>query len=638
LSARAARVAALLILGIAAGLAFSGEPRASEALAQTVPASSASGLGDTRGVEEFFDELIPKQLHEGDVAGAAVAVVEDGRLVFAEGYGYADLEEREPVVAVETLFYPGSAGKLFTWTAVMQLAEEGKLDLEADVGEYLDFEIPDTFPEPITMSDLMTHTAGFEEEFAAQLARERQDVLPLREFLIRHMPERVYPPGETYAYSNYGTALAGYVVERVSGEPYERYVEEHILKPLGMKHSSATQPLPPGLTRNLSNGYHYRDGAYDAKGFEWVSNAPSAPVHSTAADMAKFMLAHLKNGAYDGGRILAESTAVEMHRRQFTHDPSLPGTAYGFVNSRANGRRVLLHDGESARFSTLVALLPDEGVGLFVSYNTPHEPFETLSAFMDRFYPAREEKSSPTGTLEAPASGLDRWAGAYVPARAARTSPQKIVGWLDPLTVSTNDGELLVASPFGEQRYVQTGPATFEEAGGEWSLVFREQDDETRLFLGPFPLAYSRVPAYQTLGFQLPLIAACLALFVSTLVVFPAASIVRRRRGAPPPHRAARLARWVAGITGTLNLALLVWFVSSLLYFAESYVWPTETVSTITRLWLLGVPLTLGVAVLSILAWKDRYWGAAGRVHYTLVAVAAVTFVLLLGNWNLIGP
>src|SRR5215212_1580356 len=157
--------------------------------------SSVNGPEDAQEVEEFFDELIGEQLREEHVAGATVAVVKDDQPVFAKGYGYADWEQGTPVAADRTLFYPGSAGKLFTWTAVMQLVEEGKLDLGTDINTYLDFEIPDTHPEPITMAHLMTHTAGFEEQLAALLAEDEQDVLPLREFLIRYMPERVYPPG-----------------------------------------------------------------------------------------------------------------------------------------------------------------------------------------------------------------------------------------------------------------------------------------------------------------------------------------------------------------------------------------------------------------------------------------------------------
>src|ERR671910_221092 len=272
------------------------------------------GPTDPAELEAFLDEELGREMEKHHIAGAAVSIVKDGKLFLAKGYGHADLENGIPVDPERTIFHVGSVGKLFTWTAVMQLAEEGKLDLDADINTYLDFEIPETYPEPITLADLMTHTAGFEEQFAAQLADDQRDVLPLREFLVRYMPERVYPPGEYSAYSNYGTALAGYVVERVSGEPYERYVTNNILKPLGMEHSAATQPLPADLAADLSKGYHYQDGAYDAKDIEWISNAPSAPVHATATDMARFMLAHLQNGAYSGSRILHAGTPPAIHR------------------------------------------------------------------------------------------------------------------------------------------------------------------------------------------------------------------------------------------------------------------------------------------------------------------------------------
>lgn len=629
-----------LVVGALVAILVLAEPRAARATGGegSVPVHTArsqtSGPTDPREVEAFFDGLISRQLREGHVAGATVAVVSDGELVFAEGYGLADRERHEPVVADETLFFPGSAGKLFTWTAVMQLVEEGKLDLDADVNTYLDFEIPRTYSEPITLADLMTHTAGFEEQFAAQLAEDEQDVVPLREFLIRYMPERVYPPGEYSAYSNYGTALAGYIVERVSGVPYEHYVTDHILEPLGMEQSAATQPLPSDLAADLSKGYHYEDGAYEAKDFEWISNAPSAPVHATSTDMANFMLAHLQNGEYGGTRILQESTALDMHRQHFTHDPRLSGWTYGFVISRENDRRIIWHDGDSARFQTMLALLPEEDTGLFVSYNTPFDPRGTLSAFLDHYYPLEEKPPQPPADPQARA---ERWTGTYVSMRVAHTSPQKILNWIDPLQVEISKKALLLQTPFGEQRYVEIEPDLFEQVDGERRLTFREDDRGrvTHLFWGP--VAFFKAAPYQTLGFQLPIVAVCLAVFVSTLVIFPVAYLGRRRSGAAAPSRAACAARWLAAITSALNLILPIWFLLSLLEYAETYVWPTQTVSTITRLWLLSLPLTLGIVALAGLAWKDRYWSVAGRVHYALVAIAAVVFTLFLSNWNLIG-
>jgi CubicO group peptidase (beta-lactamase class C family) len=235
-----AAVAALVLATVTPPTGIRAGPAAS-------PVSAALGPTDPGEVEAFFDDLMPRQLKSERVVGAAVAVVKDGRLLFAKGYGYAGLERGRPVEAERTLFYPGSTGKLFTWTAVMQLAEQGKLDLHADVNRYLDFAIAATYPQPITLAHLLTHTAGFEEEMGLMLAASQREVPPLREVLVERMPPRVYPPGELSAYSNYGTALAGYVVERVSGQPFEAYIAEHILTPLGMERSAAVQPLPAHL-------------------------------------------------------------------------------------------------------------------------------------------------------------------------------------------------------------------------------------------------------------------------------------------------------------------------------------------------------------------------------------------------------
>jgi CubicO group peptidase (beta-lactamase class C family) len=180
-------------------------------------------------LEAFLDELLGKEMEENHIAGAAVSVVKDGELFFAKGYGYANLEKGILVDPEQTGFRIGSVTKLFTWTALMQLAEQGKLDLDADINTYLDFRIPDTYPQPITIKHLMTHTAGFEDTYYEYLVVNADDSTPVREWLISHMPVRVRPPGDCAAYSNYGTSLAGYIVARVSGQTYDQYIQEHIL-------------------------------------------------------------------------------------------------------------------------------------------------------------------------------------------------------------------------------------------------------------------------------------------------------------------------------------------------------------------------------------------------------------------------
>jgi CubicO group peptidase (beta-lactamase class C family) len=196
--------------------------------------AAAQGLLDPQAVQAFFDSVISDQLRTYHIPGAALSVVKTGQLLFAKGYGCADLASRKPAMADKTLFGPGSIAKLFTWTAVMQLVEEGKLDLNTDVNFYLkDFQIPATYPQPITLAHLMTHSAGFDDPYDFY-THDVDKLVSLSEFVARHMPARVRPPGELSTYSNYGAALAGYIIEQVSGQSFEQYVEEHILKPLAM--------------------------------------------------------------------------------------------------------------------------------------------------------------------------------------------------------------------------------------------------------------------------------------------------------------------------------------------------------------------------------------------------------------------
>jgi len=258
-------------------------------------------------LEAFLDGFIPIELQRDDIAGAVVAVVKDGKVLFAKGYGYAEVKTRKPVTVDATLFRPGSISKTFTWTAVMQLVEQGKIDLNRDVNDYLDFKIPATFGKPITMKDLMTHTPGFEETLKELFVANAADMRPLQQYVQTHMPQEIFPPGTTPAYSNYGATLAGYIVQRVSGMPFDDYIEQNIFVPLGMTHSTFRQPLPANLKPLMSEGYN--KVSQPPKDFEFVQAWPAGSLATTADDMSHFMIAHLQNGEYNGARILKPETA-----------------------------------------------------------------------------------------------------------------------------------------------------------------------------------------------------------------------------------------------------------------------------------------------------------------------------------------
>jgi CubicO group peptidase (beta-lactamase class C family) len=283
----------------------------------------SQGLTDPQELEIFVDGVIAAQLQAYHIPGATVSVVKDGELYLAKGYGYANQEKLIPVIADKTLIFPGSVSKLFAWTAVMQLAEQGKVDLNADVNIYLsDIKIPNTYPSPVTLTHLMTHTAGFESRNEGLFVHQVEEIMPLRDYLLRYMPARIYPPGRIPAYSNYGTALAGYIVEQISGLPYDAYIEENIFVPLGMKHSTFRRPPETQLADDLAVGYSFADGAYQPQD-EWVQPAPAGGLATTATDMARFLIAHLQNGRYGDASIVCTSDS----------SPSIPALTVGLMGS-----------------------------------------------------------------------------------------------------------------------------------------------------------------------------------------------------------------------------------------------------------------------------------------------------------------
>jgi CubicO group peptidase (beta-lactamase class C family) len=377
-SIHALKVGAALSLAVLPLLSTSaGQASAPE---QSSHASSDPALA---GLDDFIDGAMATHIANREVAGAAIAVVAGGRILFAKGYGYADVERAIPVQAETTLFRPGSVSKLVTWTALMQQVEQGRVKLDADVNRYLDFRIPDTMKRPIRVRDLLSHSPGFEDQEGISAATPA-DLVPLGQWLRTNIPRRVREPGEEIAYSNYGTALAGYIVERVSGEPFADYVDRHIFVPLGMSSSTFREPLPPDWERRMARGYKLEDGRFAARPFELYGNVmPAGSMTATATDMARFAIAHLQDGGYGGARILKPATARAMRERTFANSPSLPGFAHGFMEVRTAGPRLLAHGGNTDDFHSFLLLAPERNIGLFVSMTGGDGSYEARTELVD---------------------------------------------------------------------------------------------------------------------------------------------------------------------------------------------------------------------------------------------------------------
>jgi CubicO group peptidase (beta-lactamase class C family) len=593
-------------------------------------------------VEAFLDGLVPLQLKRDDIAGATVSVVKDGKLLFAKGYGYADVEKQKPVSAQETLFRPGSISKLFTWTAIMQLYEQGKLDLDRDVNEYLDYKIPDAFGKPITLKNIMTHTPGFEEQIK-DLFTVGNSKPVLGEYLKTHIPGRVYPPGTVPAYSNYATAVAGYIVERVSGRPFDEYVAENILKPLKMTRSTFSQPLPSELAPLMSNGY--RLGSGSAEAFEVVNPYPAGSLSSSATDMAQFMIAHLQDGQLGDARILKPETARLMHSRLFALDDAANAMCYGFYEESKNGQRIIGHGGDTVYFHSDLHLVLDQKLGFFVSYNSAGNGgsgrLALWEAFLDRYYP-----HTPPAPASASAKDDAKAAsGTYTLSRRADGSFLKALSVISQFTVSpVGDGDIEVPQLTGTngkpKRWQAIGPMTFLERGGQDKLIFKpDQNGQMQLIL-PYPFFVGhRVGTFQNGKLLLTVLGISLGLMLLTLILWPIAWFVRRHYGRRLELTKGEL---LLRVGVRIVFALNVIFIAALIGLIMYGLTHLEVFSDRGTMWfklaqtigLIGAVGTVVVLLNAIAAWiskSRRIWGKL-QATIMLLACLGVLWFALAGN------
>jgi CubicO group peptidase (beta-lactamase class C family) len=593
-------------------------------------------------VEAFLDGLVPLQLKRDDIAGATVSVVKDGKLLFAKGYGYADVEKQKPVSAQETLFRPGSISKLFTWTAIMQLYEQGKLDLDRDVNEYLDYKIPDAFGKPITLKNIMTHTPGFEEQIK-DLFTVGNSKPVLGEYLKTHIPGRVYPPGTVPAYSNYATAVAGYIVERVSGRPFDEYVAENILKPLKMTRSTFSQPLPSELAPLMSNGY--RLGSGSAEAFEVVNPYPAGSLSSSATDMAQFMIAHLQDGQLGDARILKPETARLMHSRLFALDDAANAMCYGFYEESKNGQRIIGHGGDTVYFHSDLHLVLDQKLGFFVSYNSAGNAgsgrLALWEAFLDRYYP-----HTPPAPASASAKDDAKAAsGTYTLSRRADGSFLKALSVISQFTVSpVGDGDIEVPQLTGTngkpKRWQAIGPMTFLERGGQDKLIFKpDQNGQMQLIL-PYPFFVGhRVGTFQNGKLLLTVLGISLGLMLLTLILWPIAWFVRRHYGRRLElTKGELLLRVGVRIVFALNVIFIAALIGLIMYglthlevFSDRGTTWFKLAQTIGLIGAVGTVVVLLNAIAAWISKSRRIWGKL-QATIMLLACLGVLWFALAGN------
>lgn len=609
---------------------------AAEAAAQA-PVSASPQL-TREDLEAWLDGFIPYAIAKGDIAGGVVVVVKDGQVLLQKGFGYADVGKKLPVDPEATLFRPGSVSKLFTWTAVMQQVERGKIDLDADINQYLDFTIPPgPDGEPITMRNLMTHTSGFEEQVKELISEDPSRLRSIGATLKDWVPERIFRAGAMPAYSNYGTALAGYIVERTSGLSFDDYLDQNIFAPLGMTKSSFRQPLPEALMAGMAQGY--QKASDEAQGYELINLSPAGSLAATGADMARFMIAHLQKGAFGEARILAEETATKMHGTPLTVIPGVNRMVLGFYETSTNGRRIISHGGDTQYFHSDLHLFLDEGVGYFISFNSTgkdgavgplREAF--YRNFADRYFPGPAvEGTVDEATAKQHAAAI---AGSYISSRRAESSFLSILNLLQPAKILANeDGTIsvtLLNSLNGEpSKWRETSPWVWTRVDGKSSLAAEVQDGRVvRVAPGwVSPIIYlERSSGAKGVGWLMPALFASLAVLALTVIAWPIAAILRRRYQRPLPFsgREAKAYRWVR-IGALLSLAAIGgWIGTILLMFSKLELLTASMDWLVLALHVLGT--TAVFAGLALALWNlSVVWKAPKR---RLAKIWAVVLVL----------
>ena len=583
-------------------------------------------------VNAWLDGKLPDALKNGDIPGAVVSVVKDGQVVTTRGYGWADTGASggQPVAVdpQKSLFRVASVSKIPTSIAAMQLVEQGKVNLDADISAYLDFEIERRFDEPLTLRHLLTHSAGFDEKGSLTKTTD------LETYVKTSPPVQVFAPGTTPGYSNYGMALAGYIVQRVSGQPFETYVREHVLEPAGMTTSTYEQPLPKGMASSLGPGY-MSDG--EEVSFELMGDFPAGSLTVSAPDFAAFMNAQLSRSP----KLLREETWEQMWspglgEERLGNRAKAGEMGLGYHELTRHGRRIVEHSGDlTSGWHSQFELYPEEKTGIFISYNGNGSDFsnslreDLAQGFADRYFPGETVKAS--GSKDS-ADRARQVAGSYVDSRTDWTT--FLSAWMPAFFSSasiehTGGGKLML----NNTQYVEVEPWVWRQVDGAGAIAAQVEDGKV-VSLSPGS-AYTLLPTTPVQQALAPVFGVCLVLLLVVTVAWPVGALRRRRAlrrgqevGAPVPWltRVARGGGAVALAAQLTWIGLLVVMATNMysLYDGSgSFTWLIPVIRGAQVLQALGV-----VAIIPAMA--DLVMSLRRRAGWRRVTMSVVLLAVLV--------
>ncbi|WP_175482224.1 serine hydrolase domain-containing protein [Thermoflavimicrobium dichotomicum] len=606
-------------------------------------------LDDSNKFASFLDPFIHEKMKEKKIPGAAFVMVKDGKVFYAKGYGYGDLEKKKPVRVDQTLFRVASISKLVTATAAMQLVEQGKVDLHANVNQYLkQIKLPQYDNQPITLHHLLTHTSGLDDSREMVNVSNSKEALPPGEITQSFIHPPVRPPGKMVSYSNTGIEIVGRIITDVTGVPFAQYVKKQIFTPLQMKNSTFIQDFPEHDKENLALGYRLIQGKNVPQPFSCIQGGAYGSMMATPLDLASFMIAHLQGGKVNGKRILQQQTVNRMHLQHFTPDPRMPGMAYGFFTEMKNGRRALFHEGKIAEATSILYLIPEENVGFFFIYNRnfmdePGRPLtqEVKDVLMDRYFLDIENVLAlAQPLLYQPKLDSSKFAGTYRATLYSAHSMEKIAALFFQVRLKENQRGALeskgVFKKFPVLVPVKSG--LFKMLGKDQQIVFKEnqQGKVEYFYVEGDTISYERIPWYETDLFHFSLLGWFIVIFlISTWGI----AVYVWRWIAKKPGKFLVL---LSGLIGLFNILFLVGIFVWLLRPMMSEFWGALSFGVPWELKLTSmIPLITGSLSIAVISkaiqlphgtWSMKIF----RSYYLTVAWSGLGFVLFTWYWNLV--
>jgi CubicO group peptidase (beta-lactamase class C family) len=592
---------------------------------------------DPEELENFLDKFIPENMERSHVPGLVIVVVQGDKVLVSKGYGYADLENEIPMTP-RTALRAGSVSKSLTATAVIQLVEQGVLDLDSPVSDYItDLDLEDEFGPASTVSQLLNHTGGYADTLVYSHSPDYQHWEPLGDVLRADLPQRAFPPGLVSSYSDWNFSLLGYGIGSTKDKPYEAAIADLLLKPLGMENSTYFQPLPDEIYKNLAVGYgwNYERASYEIVPHDFVRMSPGVVLVTNGEDMGAYMRALLNGGSLNGNRILKEETLALLLERQSAAHPYSRGNTYAFTELTVSDRKVLYKDGNGIGFSSRVILMPDQDLGIFVSTNHRNlgegmwvteaavMATRTLTTeILENFVPASNIEIPDVQPLPDRADHIKQYVGHYQKAGISRSDFFKLEGLLDNVDVKNyGDGTLRI----GSGTYVEVEPLVFQNIEYPTSFVIfvENQQGEVEFLTYGGTGSYQKVPWHQSKNVQIVLLGIVTLVSLSMLIIWPL------KRNGP----------WLAWVVSLLNLCfitgvglLFVPSITDLLIFFKSI--PVSVKVLFALPWIIGL-LSLSLPVFLARMWKDGNVSWWTKTHYLLALFSAILTVWLASFWNL---